>query len=567
MKKTILALMIFAGVLFGAQSAHAGITIGSDLFFTTSLYYNASNAMNTTGDDTWQGRDSFLYLSLLPKLSGTGISGDAKIYVNSSNYNNIYFGGAVVEGATDDETFKATIFALDPALAMSDPMGSGARYGKKAETAVISAPTRFADGTVYYPSQYDSEWVNAEELNLALGGERSTGLITEFSILDGLLKMEDFINYNLNNFDTYGVNIFLNELDIAMLNISAGFVYDKLAYKEAQDFGEYNGYYLFDSISRLPMQHNSLEGFSGVGGYFDVGVLDMFNVFAEFKSTKSIGHLSDTNYVGQNMGGYSLYAGAYSIMDDWFAAELDLAMGDESFYTNDDSSSLTGDRSNMEIKGKFYTWLDFDMFGMYLKTLVEATYMNATDNLSYFGSYENVTLPFADLSDVNGLELKASFDFDFFYMFSIREVLRYASADFADGASTNTYGIATFESRTYLDIDLEDVMTGLWVTAGIRLKSHNITSSSTTTDTGDVFYALPYAEICYKFGKDAASFARLTYGIAEFHGDLAEAYGLGYDNFVAENSAYGTDSGSLYNVADGLTKNNHRVSLEVGVQL
>jgi hypothetical protein len=63
------------------------------------------------------------------RVKGKNIEGDARIFVNSGNFNNNLFRRCPVTGETSDMVFKLTFFTMTPAFAMSDPMGTGIRYG------------------------------------------------------------------------------------------------------------------------------------------------------------------------------------------------------------------------------------------------------------------------------------------------------------------------------------------------------------------------------------------------------------------------------------------------------
>jgi hypothetical protein len=221
-------------------------------------------------------------------------------------------------------------------------------------------------------------------------------------------------------------------------------------------------------------------------------------------------------------------------------------------------------RNKMIIKAKLYGDLDFEVFGMLLKYVLEATYINNNDSFVGYNAYQNLVLAFANpLTNLNGIEIKASCKYDLFWMFSIKEMIRYCSLNYSNPGS---YKISEFESRTYVDIDLEDVTPGLWVTGGVRVNSYNLTSDISLVTTGSATYILPYAEIKYMFGED--SFVRLTYGQGEFFGLLAKAYNIGYDAYKLENNNFSVDGNeSLVNKADYLMKYNTTISLQFGFKL
>jgi hypothetical protein len=52
-----------------------------------------------------------------------------------------------------------------------------------------------------------------------------------------------------------------------------------------------------------------------------------------------------------------------------------------------------------------------------------------------------------------------------------------------------------FESRSYLDIDLEDVSKGLWATVGLRVLNYQLSTTVSGAMAGSATYLLPYVEV------------------------------------------------------------------------
>lgn len=556
LKKYVL-MFVFIGL---AQISYAGVTIGCDAYFTTSFFNNVSNVVNTTGSTGWIGKDTTLYLGLYPILKADGVSGYARVFANSQAYNNIYFGGANVTGFTKDEKFSVTMFAMSPSFAMTDPMATGARYGSGATMTVISMPTHFVNGKTMYPTIYDSTWMYEE--NSYLGGNRGVGGYSKLMIGNNVLQLEDFACWNLNNYDSFGLMLKLNPLDIAgVISISAGVTAETLKYKSTQDFSEYNGYYLFDSVKMLPTQTKLVneDAYLAYGGYINCNLLKMVDIFAQVKSTEIRGRVSNPDNA-RYIGGIDLYAGAFSsIWDDAMMFEVDFALKTGESSTN----IITGTRNMMSLKAKAYGDMDFEVFGMMLKYLVEASYINYQDQLTGFDRYEYIDFGTASYSNVSGIDVKASFKYSLFWMFTIKEMVRYSSVSFVNPGN---YDLSQLESRTYLEIDLEDVTPGLWIIGGVRINNYTITTTETGLSAGTASYILPNVEIKYVFGED--SFARITFGHSEFFGVLAQAYGIGYDaiKFADANFSY-DENGYLINAADYLMQHNTTINLQFGFKL
>jgi hypothetical protein len=280
MIKRIVILLAFIGLI---APVYAGVTVGSDVYFNTSFYNDVSNYINTTGYNTWIGRDTVLAVGLYPILKSDYIKGTAKICVNSETYNNIYFGGANVTGMTKEKNVTATVFALSPAFAMSDPMATGVSYGSDATSTPIASQIHFYNRKNIYPLLYDVSWMY--ESDYYLGGDRGVGGYSKIIFANGLLQLEDFACYNLNNYDSYAGMLKLNPLDLSFVTISAGATAETIKFKESENFSVYNSYYIFDMIKQMPEQTTMMkeDAYLAYGGYIDANIMKMVTVFAQAK--------------------------------------------------------------------------------------------------------------------------------------------------------------------------------------------------------------------------------------------------------------------------------------------
>lgn len=561
MMKNIALIMLFIGIV---NISYAGVIIGADAFFTTSFINDVTNDVNPSGVNSWVGKNTTLFLGLYPILKADGINGWARIFVNSESYNNIYFGGANVAAFTKDKNFTARLFTMSAGLAMSDPMATGVAYGSDVSGSVITLPTHFLNGTNVYPVTYDTSWMYGEDTYL--GGHRGSGVYTMLKMLDSQLQLEDFACWSMNNYDTYGAMLKLNPLSFGdMFGISAGVTAETIKYKSKQDFNSYNAYYFTDPLKYLPAQSTAAslnnDAYLAYGGYVDAKLFEMLDVFGQIKLTHLRGDVSNPDNT-KSLGGMSLYAGAFaSLWGNAMMFEGDFSL--VTMSTNSTNTTIGGSRNIMTAKVKAYGDLDFEVNGMTLKYLVEGTYINFKDNISGMKQYEFVSFGSTPFTNASGIDVKASAKFSFFWMFDLREMARFSAMNMT---APGTYGLTQIESRTYLDIDLEDVTAGLWATAGLRVNVYNVSASDTAFSTGSATYLLPYAEVKYVFGED--SFVRVSFGYGEFFGVLAQAYGIGYDAIQFANSAFNTTAGGdLMNEADYAMQKNASINLQFGYKL
>jgi hypothetical protein len=562
--KNIIRLAIMFVLLGVFVKGYSAAVIGSDVYFTTSFAYDAQNAANPGGTDNWMGKSTMLYLGLYPILRSGAIRGDAKIFVNSEDFNNIYFGGVKVTGTTADKMFEATAFAMAPALGMSDPMATGSMYGGYIYTSAAARGVRFSDAknTVKYPAIFDEK--DFAENNYELGGRHGVGVQTKATFAQEYITLENFIAWSLDNYDVFGALLKMNPLELGVISLEVGATAELLKYKASQNFNAINAYNLFDFTKLLPNQSPLAsfkeDRFTGLGGFFRVGILEMLDVFGQIKFTATSAAFDNTDRYN-SIDGMRIYAGVISDFIDGTITEVNFAMISEAANTNT-AAGLEPERNGMQIGLKAYGGLDFDIFGMVLYYLADVSYFMMNDTTRGFNRTEFGAMG-ATFTNANGLDLKASAKFDFFFMFSFRELLRFNMLNF-ENAAGNTYAVTQFESRSYFDIDLEDLMDGLWATVGIRLVSLSVEANIDTT-TGSDFYVLPYAEIKYLFGE--YSFLRLSWGIGEIQSVLAEAYGLGYDNIIKQSSIALDDDNNFYHNGYFGMQNNHSINLEVGLRL
>lgn len=557
---TLLVLSIFS-----INLSYAGVVIGSDMYFTSQYVSQKTNELTPTlAIPGWHSENTFLFVGLYPQISEKTIKGRAEIYVSSTTQNNIYLGGAQVTGSTTDGKFVVTGFAMSPALGLSDPWCTGAQYGSDIYTDPIAMAVRFSDesNTTKYPVIYNDNPFSG--YNYALGGHRGVGVQTKAYFFNKVLSLEDYFVWNLNNFDSFGALLKLNTLDLGGIKLSAGGTAESLGYKGVQDFTKFNAYSYFDSTKLLPRQSTDAEhDYKAFGGFVKIGLGEIVDVFGQIKIDALSAKYTDPN-TNNVINGYSIYAGAISQIIEGTLVQFDFSM--KSATPNAYSHAPLGSTySYMNIGLKAYGAYDLETFGMKLFFLVNGAYLNTTD---YINRYYRID--FLDLGDayatISGMDVKGSVRFDFFYMFRLRSILRYASYDLNGNVSGFTYSLSMFENRTYLDIDLEDVAEGLWTSVGIRVNSYNVTTTS-ADPAGSTSSLLPYVEVKYIFGED--SFVRLSWGMGEIDSLISQAYGIGYDKYRLVNNALGSlpTSGDLYNTSDNSLMNQSSINLEVGITL
>lgn len=593
MRKTLIIVLVLA--LFGVVSkSYAGLVIGSDIYFNTSLVYDSSNDIKPGGSETFVGQDSVLLLGLYPILSDKGIKGSAKIFIDSQQSRYIWFGGAKIAGTTSDENFTATISFLEPAIAMSDPMATGSAYAQQVYTSTATRGVRFSDGsnTVKYPVIFDEKWMNGA--NYELGGGSGVGFYSKVDMLNKLLSIEDFVTHSLADYDAFGAMFRLNSLKLGPIALSAGVVSELLKYKtEMIRFSTEKAYLYSDITKYMPEQTIVREvivggvgavlyedSYSTVGGFLNIGVMQFADVFAQIKMTKSGGEIGNPDATNA-ISGTTMYFGAVSkflpgsIIEIVYAQFSDKAnIGNFGLFESPVTKNIFYERSGMDFKVKAYGGLDFEVAGMKLFYLGDFTYLSRRDNAKGFIGFENlifttnngITKPF---ENINGIDFKASIRFDFFYMFRFRQLIAYTSLDY-NNSETDSYKVGRFESRSYIDVDLEDVTKGLWVTGGIRIRSWTL-GGNTNNDMliGDASSLTPYFEVKYIFGED--SYMKLSFGASEFYSALANSYGIGLDQAYKSDSfsTYTDKDGNskLYNATDYNLQNDYRFNLEVGLKL
>jgi len=606
-------LFVLAIMTFFFNQVFSGLYVGGDMFFTTRFVYEASNEVNPTNYNTFVGKSTYLFVGLYPYMKEKSINGLAEIYVNTadfvslitranSNYNLIYFGGANIKGTSAGGEVEATGFALSPAFTLSDPMMTGTRYSFGLYTLPITRMTRFVETNIY-PLIFDESMLKGlRGFDYELGGENAVGISAKVSMIDKMLNLETYALWNVLDFYSAGFLFKLNPFNIAdIITIEAGLTADFLKYRRAQDFDSINKYLYYDLMRRMPSQSSvvgyitkttniniingtntnriqtniiskinnmSEDSLIEYGGYINFGIMNLLNLFSEIKLSTLKGLVSDPD-LQNSLNGYSIYSGVYTKALEGSIFELDFGMLNE--VTNE-TTGFSGNRNGLEVKAKAYGMYQLDedetiLFGF----LLEGTYGNFYDNINYLTTYENLTLPKSGTNNnvkmdtFSGFEVKASLWSRIFYMFYLREILRFAMPTFSN--VDISYSPVTLESRTYIDIDLEDLTPGLWTTFGLRYINNDISTTSTNTNVikGNASYILPYFELKYIFGED--SFLRLTFGVGELTSLLGNAYNLGFDN-IRRDSMFGlTPSGNLYNNVDYNLQNNYTISLEFGVRL
>ena len=564
-------VMVLTGILV---KGYAAFTIGNEVYFTTGFGYSASNAVNVNSNPTWNGQNSSVYVGLYPTMSDKLIKGDARIYVNNTSSYYIYFGGARVTGMSEDKTIEATIFGMSPAFSMSDPMSTGAKYGSDVYTTSVSMAVKFANGSFKYPVIYSEKWM--ETYDYSLGGQRGVGLYSKINMINNMFTIEDYICWNMNNFDTYGAMLKFNTMDFNVVTVQAGALAEVLKYKSTQDFKSYNAYYYMDITKILPSQSAFKEdSYIAFGGYANIGVLGLVNVFGEYKITAEKGKTTAAD-AKNSIDGYDLFAGVYSeyLEDGAGIVQIDLGMSSGTPNTN-----IVKSRSSMIVSLKSYgaIALDEDM-GLKISYLINGGYATLVDGVAALRQYENVSFPTANrFTNATIIDAKASVRFDALSMVSFREMLRYNQATFT---TPGTYTYTGIESRTYIDLNLETLFyqldlefgKGLFLTGGVRFHSYQVSTNGTTgtfvVGNGTATYVTPYVEVKYLIGD--FSYLRLSWGYGEVYNPLAVAYGFGYDSRVLNSglSTY-TDNATkyLYNNAEYNMDKNAAINLEVGMQL
>ncbi len=568
MKQFFKNIVLFSMFIL-ANQMYGGLVIGSEMLFNSSYTYDELNEVNTGGFDAWKGSGTGLYVGLYPILNDKNIKGRVKLFVNASNSTSIFVGGAKISGFNDDKSFLATAFYLEPSITMSDPMGSGRRFMSDVYTTPIANSIFFSDPEhqSFYPyvaneTGNTNTWFNGN--NNALGGRNSIGLYTTAKILGGFLTLEDFVSYNLHNFDSYGASLKAKQIELGPVKLDIGLIADLMTFKKTHNFSEYNNYNLYDMNRRLPQQTKSQGRYFAWGEYFDANILDLFNVFGELKLQNTKGSTMNSDINTNVISGLQLYAGVYTKAIDGSIIELSFGLiSDRNLDKSSDPEVVIATRNLMEIKLKTQGGFDLDFSGMKIFYTLDATFINGSDNINPYKSYENVNFGSTMLSNISGIDVKGSLKYELFYMFALRELARFNTASFSGGGSTD---IMQIESRTYFDVDLEDVTSGLWLTAGLRFDYMSLTSDTLTT-VGSYSYLTPYGEIKYIFGEQ--SYAKISWGVPEDYSDIANAYGIQYDAYKLQNSDLGVGgtTGTLYNKAAYLLNNNYGLQLSVGLKL
>jgi hypothetical protein len=573
--RTGVFLFLFGSFFLAAGGLFGAMTLGSDMLFTTSLDYLNTNALETNQMQGWTGKSSYMFLGLYPEVNDKLLSGDAKLFVGTYTNNYFYFGGARMSGSTPDKTFTANIYAMAPMLGLSDPMQAGAAYGYSVVSLPVVSMTRFTSPDVgaLYPVTVDPAKTGGYTNDL--GGNNSLGVMTKMNLFDDAFAVEDFYNWNMMNFDSYGVIGKLKQFEVAedILTLDAGVGADMLKYKQTQNFQAENSWLFYDQMRRLPSQStNNEDAFVSYGGFLNADLLDTANIFGEFKLNQETASYNNQNLTNA-LNGWSLYSGAYSSALDGTTIEADLAMNHQQTNTN---CGFNGQRNGLEVKGKIYSDLEIDEdSGLDLSLLLEGTYSKYQDSVTPFGSYEGITLTNnGAFTNMSGYELKGSFKLTFLDDFSVQGLCRYAVADFS---SPGTYHVEQLDTRAYLNIDLGSFLNdyfdvnglkGLSVTGGVRYVHYVLNPSATNAISGVAAYLEPYGEILFNLGTEKASFFRLTYGMGEDYSVLANAFGVGYDNWRRLNSSFGVTQNNLfYNNADYQLANDVTITFEVGIKI
>lgn len=574
--KKILGLFFLLGLIGLFNTGFSAVRMEGDLYFLTSLENDALDIVSpikvTNGTGQWVGKNSSVYIGIYPILNSDTVEGRVNLFVSTTDWREVFFGGAYVAAQTTEGNFRAKVFTLYPGFSLSDPMGSGRRFSSSVYTTPITAMTRFTDGSSYYPAVFDETWIDTNKVDYSLGGANAYGGFTAADFINGAITLEDYVLWNQNDFDAFGALLKMNPLSLGSLVLELGATAEALKYKNSQDFDEYYGYYMNNLNMLMPRQtYLDEDSYVAYGGYFKLGLMDMIDIFGQVKAGSLMAQTTDTDD-SNAINTIEVFSGVMVDLMGLAKLELDFSLlngkPNEVAISNGDSLTLpiTADskRNGMEIKFKAFSHIDLDMFGMIMKYLVEATYTSYEDTMTELDQFESISWN-SNTTKYTGIDVKGSLDFDFFYMFGLRELLRFNKSTFSGHGQID---VSQFESRTYLDVDLEDLTPGLWTTIGIRLNSYTITSSVNTLNGNNVSYVAPYGEIKYIFGDDSSSFARLTYGYNDMFTQMFEAYGLGYDQKMLNSGSFAMDSvDGLYNKANLLLQKEHVINLEVGIQI